>query len=54
MQFLSSPSKIIPSQKTADIILLMLTSLDLVASKEKKIQKIDERVKIEEVEIHIS
>ena len=37
MQFLSNLSKIIPSQKSADIILEMLTSLvSFVASKGKK------------------
>ena len=54
MQFLSSPSKIFPSQKTADIILLMLTSLDFVVGKEKKSKKLRKRVKIAEVKIHIS
>ena len=42
IQFLSNLSKIVPSQKTADIILQMLTSLAFVASQGKKIQKIDE------------
>ena len=43
MHFLSNLSKIIPSKKTADIILQMLTSLDFfVASKGENIQKIDQ------------
>ena len=42
MQFLRNLPKIIPSQKTADIIVQLLTSLVFVVSKGKKIQKIDE------------
>ena len=43
IQFLSNLSEIIPSQKTADIILSMLRSLVFfVVIKTKKIQKIDE------------
>ena len=44
MQFLSNLS-----QKTADIILWILTSLVFVASKGKRIQKLTKIVKIEEV-----
>ena len=54
MKFLRNLSKIILSQKTADIFLWTVTSLVyFVASKDKKFKKIMKIVKIEEVKIHI-
>ena len=47
MQFLSNLSKIIPSQKTADIILQILTSLDFLQQVKVKIsKKLTEIIKI--------
>ena len=53
-QFLSHLHEVIPSQKTAGIILYMLTSLVfLYQVKGKKSIKLMKRVKIKELKIHI-
>ena len=53
-QFLSHLYEVIPSQKTAGIILYMLTSLVfLYQVKVKKSIKLMKRVKIKELKIHI-
>ena len=51
-QFLGNLSKIIPSQKTADISLQMLT-LVVFLLQGKEMQKLTKIVQIEEVKVHI-
>ena len=51
IQFLSNLSKTVPSQKTADIILQMLTLLAFL--KQVKLKKLRKIVEIKEVKIQI-